>query len=159
MSDLAIAEERSEFGELVHNSLDTLPSSRRLRSEQLEVLYALAYAHVTQGKYAEALPIFSLLATYGPTRKHYLLGLALCLQMNKRFDEAVGIYSLAAVLFPGTPEVPLLVAECLLMQGDREEARQELARVARLIEAAAGKYDSWKPRAQALMGLAERKGA
>lgn len=159
MSDLAIAEERSEFGELVHNSLDTLPSSRRLKSEQLEVLYALAYAYVTQGKYAEALPIFSLLATYGPTRKHYLLGLALCLQMNKRFDEAVGIYSLAAVLFPGTPEIPLLVAECQLMQGDRDAARQELARVVRLIEAAGGKYDSWKPRAQALMGLAERKGA
>ena len=43
MADTAF--ERSEFGEALYRGMESLPSSRRLTSEQLEVVYALAYAH------------------------------------------------------------------------------------------------------------------
>lgn len=68
--------------------LDALPGSRRLTAEQLEVIYAMAYAHVARCEYGKALPIFAFLAQYGPTRKHYWAGLALCLQKTDRPDEA-----------------------------------------------------------------------
>lgn len=150
---------RSEFGEKLFQGLAALPSSSRMSSEQLEVIYALAYAHVTQGQYAQALPIFFILTHYGPTRKHYLLGLALCLQRCQRYAEAIHIYSMADVLFPGGPELALRVAECQLMQGDRAEAREELGRVQRCIAEAGGEYDEWKPRTEVLMDLAQRETA
>jgi len=147
------AAQRGEFGQKLYDGLQALPSSSRLTNEQLEVIYALAYAHVIQGQYAQALPVFALLATYGPTRKHYIAGLALCLQMCERYEEAVSMYSLMTTLFPGSPEAALQAAECLLMLGRTEEARQELDRVLRCIAEAGGQYDAWKPRAQVLMGL------
>ena len=150
---------RSEFGEQLFQGLSALPAGSRLSGEQLEVIYALAYAHVTQGQYAQALPIFFILAHYGPTRKHYLLGLALCLQRAQRYEEAIRIYSMADVLFPSGPELALRVAECQLMQGDRAEAREELDRVLRFISEAGGQYDEWKPRAEVLMDLAQRESA
>jgi type III secretion system low calcium response chaperone LcrH/SycD len=148
------AAQRSEFGQKLHDGLEALPSSTRLTGEQLEVIYALAYAQVTQGQFAQALPVFSILATYGPTRKHYIAGLALCLQMCERYEEAINMYSLMATLFPGSPESALQVAECYLMLGRADAAREELDRVLRSIAQAGGEYDVWKPRAQVLMGLA-----
>lgn len=147
------AAQRSEFGRKLYDGLEALPSSSRLTNEQLEVIYALAYAHVMQGQYAQALPVFSILATYGPTRKHYLAGLALCLQMCGRYEEAISMYSLMIALYPGNPEPALQVAECHLMLGRPDEARDELDRVLRAIAEAGGAYDSCKPRAQVLMGL------
>jgi len=149
----AAAAQRSEFGQKLYEGLEALPSSSRMTNEQLEVIYALAYAHVTQGQYAQALPVFTILATYGPTRKHYIAGLALCLQMCERYEEAISMYSLMATLFPGSPEPALQVAECFLMLGRTDEAHDELERVLRCIAEAGGQYDAWKPRAQVLAGL------
>jgi type III secretion system low calcium response chaperone LcrH/SycD len=148
---------RSQFGQNLFEGLQSLPSSSRMTAEQLEVVYALAYAHVTQGQYAQALPIFSILATYGPTRKHYIAGLALCLQMCERYEEAISMYSLMITLFPGSPEPSLQVVECFLMLGRTDEAREELSRVQIYITEAGGEYDAWKPRAQVLMGLVGKR--
>lgn len=147
---------RSEFGEQLYQGLQTLPSSQRFTAEQLEVIYALAYAQVTQGKYAEALPMFSILAVYGPTRKHYLMGLALCLQMCARYEEAIRIYSTVGTLFPEGPEASLGVAECLLALGLTAEAAEELDMVQRYI-AESGQYPEARARAQALSDLARRE--
>lgn len=149
----ATAAPRSEFGQKLFDGLEALPSRSRMTNEQLEVIYALAYAHVTQGQYAQALPVFAILGTYGPTRRHYLAGLALCLQMCERYEEAISMYSLMSTLFPGGPEPALQVVECFLMLGRTDEARDELDRVLRCIAEAGGEYDAWKPRAQVLMGL------
>lgn len=148
---------RSELGNMLYEGLEQLPSNSRMSAEQLEVIYALAYAHVTQGQFEQALPIFTILATYGPTRKHYLAGLALCLQQCKRYEEAIAMYSLVTVLFPETPEPSLQVAECLLMLGRVDEAAQELGRVLRFINESAGRYDSLKPRVQVLLELVGKR--
>ncbi|SAI69984.1 regulatory protein [Bordetella ansorpii] len=148
--------QRSEFGEKLYEGLQALPSSRRFTAEQLEVIYALAYAQVTQGKYAEALPVFSILSTYGPTRKHYMMGLALCLQMCARYEEAVRIYSAVGTLFPEGPEASLGVAECLLALGLTADAVQELELALRYT-AEAGGYPEARKRAQALLELTRRE--
>lgn len=150
---------RDSFGQQLYDDLQALPSSGRLSAEQLEVIYALAYAHVTQGQYAQALPVFTILATYGPTRKHYLAGLALCLQQCGRYEEAIRMYSLLTVLFPDSPEPALQVVECLLMLGREGEAVDELDRVLYYISQSDGEYESLRPRAHVLRELARRRSA
>ena len=150
---------RSPLAQQLYDELQARPAATRLSSEQLEVIYALAYAHVVQGQYAQALPVFSILATYGPTRKHYLAGLALCLEQCGRYEEAISMYSLLIMLFPGSPEPALQIAECLLMLGRTEEAAAELERVLRCIADADGQYDALRPRAQVLRDLVGRRAA
>ncbi|WP_323018737.1 SycD/LcrH family type III secretion system chaperone [Castellaniella sp.] len=158
MSKSATADvSRSPVAQKLYDDLSALPAGSRMSSAQLEVLYALAYAHVTQGQYAQALPIFSILATYGPTRKHYLAGLAVCLEKSERYEEAISMYSLLSVLFPGSPEPALQVAECQLMLGQAGDAAEELDRVLRCIAESGGRYDALKPRAQVLRGLAGKR--
>ena len=156
MSQQATAS-RGEFGRQLYEGLQALPSSSRLSNAQLEVIYALAYAHVTQGQYAQALPVFSILATYGPTRRHYIAGLALCLEQCGRYEEAISMYSLLITLFPSSPEPALQVAECLLMLGRTAEAVEELDRVLLCIAESGGEHDALRPRAQVLRELASRK--
>lgn len=144
---------RSPLAQKLFEDLQALPSKERLSADELEVIYALAYAHVTQEQYAQALPVFSLLATYSPTSKHYLAGLALCLQMCERYTEAIGIYSLLGTLNPESPEPALQVAECQLMLGHTAEAAEELDRVMRAIAEAGGRHDALKPRTLVLQSL------
>jgi type III secretion system low calcium response chaperone LcrH/SycD len=148
---------RSAAGQRLYDDLQALPSGKRLSAGQLEVIYALAYAQFTQGQYAQALPVFGVLSIYGPTRQHYIAGLALCLQMCKRHEDAINVYSMQAVLFPGSPEPALRVAECLLALGRAGEAREELERALRCIAETGGAYDALKARAEMLLGLAVRQ--
>jgi type III secretion system low calcium response chaperone LcrH/SycD len=127
---------RSALGESLYQGLEALPLSRRLSAQQLEVIYALAYAHVSQQQYAQALPVFAFLAHYGPTRQHYLAGLALCLQMSERYEEAVRIYSLIITLFPDAAVAALRIAECELAQGQLAQARQTLLGAAAMADEA-----------------------
>lgn len=109
-------------GASLHERLEALPSASRLSSEQLEIVYALAYAHVNQHQYEQALPLFSFLCLYGPTRKHYLVGLALCLQMCERYDDATDIYALILTLYPNHYDAALRTAECQLASGHLDDA-------------------------------------
>jgi len=145
------AAQRSGFGQRLFDELAALPSSSRLTRGQLEAIYALAYAQVMQGQYAQALPVFGLLAIYGPTQKHYIAGLALCLQKCGRHEDAINTYSMLLTLFPGSPQPALQVAECLLLLGRFDEARAELGRALRCIAEAGGAFDDCKPRAQMLL--------
>lgn len=148
--------DRSAFGQALYEGLAALPGSQRLTAEQLEVIYALAYAHVAQGQYAQALPLFAFLSQYGPTRKHYLSGLALSLQMTERFEEAICIHSLVGTLFPGSPDSALRVAECQLALGNLDAARAELRNVAEFA-AASGQHEQDGARARALLDLTARE--
>jgi len=118
--------ERSSQSQTLYEGLEDLPSSKRFTPEQLEAIYALAYTHIAQGQYAQALPIFAFLAQYGPTCRHYLYGLALSLQMSGRLDEAIGMYSLCAMLFPDAFESTQRIAQCQVIAGQRDEACETL---------------------------------
>lgn len=151
----AAANLRSTFGQKLYDGLDALPSNKRLSAEQLEVIYSLAYAHVVQQQYEQALPLFTFLSQYGPTRKHYLSGLALSLRMVGRYAEAINIYSLVLVLFPDSLEAALHIAESQIGQGERGQARISLSQ---LVEASEGNPDL-QNRARALLELLSRGAA
>lgn len=156
MSQSSSATTRSPFGQQLYDGLAALPGSHRLTADQLEVIYAMAYAHVAQAQYAQALPLFAFLSQYGPTRKHYLAGLALCLQMQARFEEAIRIQSLIGVLFPPSPEATLRVAECQLALAQSDAARESLRLVVAAAEADSA-YSQAGARAASLLALAEKE--
>ncbi|WP_336885384.1 SycD/LcrH family type III secretion system chaperone [Achromobacter pulmonis] len=155
MSLSSPATSRSAFGQQLYDGLAALPGSQRLTADQLEVIYAMAYAHVAQAQYAQALPLFAFLSQYGPTRKHYLTGLALCLQMQARFDEAIRIYSLIGVLYPLAPEATLRVAECQLALAQTGAARESLQLVAQAAQADSS-HASLGARAASLLALLDK---
>lgn len=150
MADSAI--EPDEFGVALRRGLESLPSSGRLTPEQLEVVYALAYAHAAQEQYAQALPMFAFLAQYGPTRKHYLVGLGVCLQMLGRPDEAITIYSLVLTLYPDSWHTALRIAECQLAAQQLDQARRTLE-----LLRTPGTPDDVRARAEALLQLSLRE--
>lgn len=117
---------RSAQGQHLYDSLEGLACAKRFTHEQLELIYAIAHAHIAQGQYDQALPIFAFLAQYGPTRRHYLYGLALSLQMLGRLDEAIGMYSLCTTLFPGSFEATQRIAQCQVGAGRRDDACRTL---------------------------------
>ncbi len=148
---------RSRLAQGLYEALEALSTGKRLSDEEREVIYALAYAHVVQGQFTQALPIFSMLTLYGPTKRHYLAGLALCLEMAGRYEEAIEMYSLLGMLFPGTLEPALQVAECQVMLGRFGDAVQELQRVLLCMDESPGQYELLRPRAQLLMDLAQKQ--
>lgn len=111
-----------------------LPASRRFTAEQLEVIYGLAYAHAQQKQWAKALPIFAFLSQYGPTRRHYLAGLAQCMRQVGRIEDAKNIYALMVLLFPEHLETGLQVAECQLALGDLSAAQATLQQMTNFLE-------------------------
>ena len=107
----------SDFGDALRTGLEALPSSHRFTPEQLEVLYALAYAHMQQQQWRQALNLFAFLSQYGPTRRHYLAGLAQCLRMAERHEEAINIWTLVQLAASLEDSDPLKVrAGALLVQ-------------------------------------------
>lgn len=157
MSLSSSATSRSAFGQQLYDGLAALPGSQRLTADQLEVIYAMAYAHVAQAQYAQALPLFTFLSQYGPTRKHYLVGLALCLQMQERYEEAIRIHSLIGVLYPLAPEATLRVAECQLALEQIEAARDSLRLVMDVVRDH-GAYAQLGARAASLLALTGKGG-
>ncbi|MFY0478480.1 SycD/LcrH family type III secretion system chaperone [Achromobacter marplatensis] len=144
---------RTSQDEVLYAALAALPSSQRFSSAQLEVIYGLAYAHVVQKKYEQALPVFAFLAQYGPTRKHYWAGMALCLNMAGRHEEAASIYTLNSMLFPDSPDSTLHVAECQIAAGMCDQAQITLNQVLQESQASPDHAEIGR-RAQALMKLA-----
>jgi len=127
--------------------VEALPSSRRFTPEQLEVLYGLGYAQAQQERWDKALAIFAFLSQYGPTRQHYLAGLALCMQKLHRYEEAISIYSLMLVLFAGRLDFSLRIAECQLAQGHAADALATL----RQLDSALTENDALKTRTRVLL--------
>lgn len=148
MAEMAI--QRDALAERLYQNLEALPSSKRLTKEQLEVMYGLAYTQISQERYDQALPLFAFLSQYGPTRKHYLVGLGVCLQMVGREEDAINIYSVVLTLYPNSLTTALRVAECHIALKQFDQARRTLQLLA---VDDAGTYADVATRAKALLQL------
>ncbi len=118
-----------------HEKFNASPVSKRFTPEQLEVIYGLAYAHAQQRQWEKALPIFAFLSQYGPTRRHYLAGLAQCMREVDRVEDAKNLYSLMLMLFPDHLEPLLYIAECQIAMKDFAAAEASLRELAGITEA------------------------
>ncbi len=108
-----------------------------LGEEQLEAVYALGYSLYNQGRWAQALQVFSFLTFHAHLDRRFHVARASCLQMLRRHDEALKAYLLAHLLDVSDPAVALHVAECLIALRRRSEARTALETAAVLAGEAA----------------------
>lgn len=114
------------YNDRIDQALEELPSSHRYTSKQLELIYSIGYNFATQNRFEEALPLFAFLTQYGPTTKHYLMGLGLCLQRLERYHDAIQVYSFLGMIEPDQPDATVQVAECYINANMPEEAREAL---------------------------------
>jgi len=102
------------------------PYSSRYSRDEMETMYAIAYAHCTHARFDMAMPLFKLLTIYSPTTAHYISGLGLCLQRLELYEDAVTVYGYADMLEPDNLLTGLRVAECMLSLQQVEEASELL---------------------------------
>lgn len=112
----------------------TLPAS-------LPKTYEIASRLYEAGKYNEAEGIFRELTEVQEKNYHFWMGLAACMQMQKKLGGAVEAYILAAIFESEEvdPFPHLHAAECLYLLGNSKTALQALAS-AKLIAKKDNKY-------------------
>ena len=101
------------------------------RREHHDLVYQLAHGYYEQGKYSEALKLFTLLMTWNHLERRYIFGYAACMQMLKDYKTAIKYFQLAHALDSNDFSALLHGCECLTALGMREEAIQGLEIVVR----------------------------
>ena len=132
--------------------LESLPSAQRMSEENAETVYALAYREYGQARYEQALKYFQLLLVYRPTNTVYLLGAALCLRRERRYELASAAFLALGFLEPTVPGHTLALAECQLLNHEHPQARDTLALVIGYCGNQPG-HDPVRARAQAMLDL------
>lgn len=96
------------------------PAVLSLSSEELKLLYTLAYHLYDNGKYPDSKRIFRFLTICEPFDRRYWMGLAASYLLLKDYAAAAECYSVAAVQDPNDPFVHLHAADCFFAQGQIE---------------------------------------
>jgi type III secretion system low calcium response chaperone LcrH/SycD len=117
--------------------------------------YVEAHGLYTQGKYAQALPLFRVLYINDHLDMRFAMGLAGCLQMLQRYGEAARYYGAASVLDLTDPTPVIHLAECLLGASRRKEAIEAL-KFAEGQARGEARYAAEAARVQALLELVAR---
>ena len=126
--------------------------SKRFAEQELEAMYAIAFHSLQQNQLEKAGPIFTLLCTYRPTIKKYLMGLGICCQMAKMYDEAIDTFSLVGAWHRDSPEATLRVAQCYIETGEPEKAVEALRLVVNYCNENKG-FDAVGERATGLLDI------
>jgi type III secretion system low calcium response chaperone LcrH/SycD len=112
----------------------TLAGLYGLNARELEAVYTQGYRLYNQGRWMEALQMFSFLAFQDHLERRYQVARAGCLQMLKRYEDALSAYGLASLMDATDPEVLLHMAECLLALRRRDDAQTALEAIAALTD-------------------------
>lgn len=134
------------------NRLAQIPGPARFTEEQIEVVYAIAFANFQQGKTETALGIFEVLMIYRPTDARIMLAYAICCKKLMRFDVAIPAFVAAAFLDPGDVTASVHLAECFAALGDKQSCETLLVPLATVVELDQ-KYASLKKRVDLLRSM------
>lgn len=104
----------------------TLGDVFQFSENDYEAVYALAHSLYTQGKFEDAMRLFSLLMASNPYEKRFANALASSMQMLGMYKPALEYYSVASVMDLGDPMPTFHSAECLIAMSLYAEARQAL---------------------------------
>lgn len=96
------------------------PAFLCLSSEELSLMYTLAYHLYENGKYLDSKRIFRFLTICEPFDRRYWMGLAASYLLLKDYAGALECYSVAAVQEPNDPYVHLHAADCFFALGQIE---------------------------------------
>lgn len=118
-------QEGSDAPEKVKNSakeivskvlLDGVPPKEAMgfNDEMLEYLYKIAYNLFKNGKYKNAIPLFTFLRDLDPLVYRYTFAIASSYHHMKDYQKALGEYSLCSLLDPNDPKCYYYMADCCL---------------------------------------------
>ena len=132
--------------------LESLPSSKRLSDQEIDILYSMARNLLEQGHHEEARRYFVFLVFFRPTEARILVGLGVANQLLGRYEDAICNYALAAHAEPQQPAHSLSIAECEILQKNFAAAREMLDIVIRYCKEKGG-FDKILARADGLISL------
>lgn len=84
----------------------------------LEEMYDQAYRLYNTGSFYNASTMFRILVEIDPLKQDYVMGLASCFHMMKRYKPAMEVYQTAGVLDPYNPLPFYHAADCLMQLDD-----------------------------------------
>lgn len=100
----------------------TLAESRDIPQEQLDALYASAWALCEDGQFDKALPVVLLLASHAPPDARHLFLAATCFQRVDKPAQAAQMYVQCLLLDARHYAAMFRLGECLQAMGDSEKA-------------------------------------
>jgi type III secretion system low calcium response chaperone LcrH/SycD len=100
----------------------TLASAKGVSDEELEVLYAEAYGHLSEGRFDDAMEDLMLLVTSNPWDRRFQFAYGLAMQMAGRFETAGEHYVQALLLDATDAACVMRMGECLEALGNPTEA-------------------------------------
>lgn len=104
----------------------TLAGLFKLSDDELEALYAFGLSHYNQGRYAEAMKIFSRLVTLHHGQTRYYNALAASHQMLGQHERAVHYWGVSQLLDPKDPVPTFHTGQSLLALGLVDDALDAL---------------------------------
>jgi type III secretion system low calcium response chaperone LcrH/SycD len=111
--------ERYKFSPSVEQDVLTvirkiLPTTLRASDAKLEEFYAKGLNKYKAGQYKEALPYFKLLITAHPKEPRYVMAVAACFHMLKKYTDAAKLYTASSFLDPENPIPQYHLADCCI---------------------------------------------
>jgi type III secretion system low calcium response chaperone LcrH/SycD len=100
----------------------TLASAKGVSDEELDVLYAEAYGHLSEGRFDDAMEDLMLLVTSNPWDRRFQFAYALAMQMAGRYETASEHYVQALLLDATDAACVMRMGECLEALGSPTEA-------------------------------------
>lgn len=102
----------------------TLASIKGLGDDDLEVLYAVAYDHLAEGRARDAVEDLLLLVTHDPWEPRFQFAYGLALQQMGQYEAAAHHYAQALLMDATDAGCILRIGECLEAQGLAQEAEE-----------------------------------
>lgn len=93
-----------------------------LSENVMEGIYTHAYNFYNRGLYNESIHIFRLLTLLDPLETKFLIGLAACLHMQKKYEQALQIYLMAGFMRPANPIPFYHASDCYIHMNATQEA-------------------------------------
>ena len=100
----------------------TLAESRHIPAEQLDALYASAWALCEDGQFDKALPVVLLLASHAAPDARHLFLAATCFQRTHKPAQAAQMYVQCLLMDAQHYAAMFRLGECLQAMGDNEKA-------------------------------------
>jgi type III secretion system low calcium response chaperone LcrH/SycD len=125
-----------------------------LDARDYEAVYTLGHNFYAQGKYLEAMRIFSYLVTNNHLERRFVNAFASSLHMVGGYKEAINYYGIAYAMDPRDSAPTFHSCECLIAMGLKAEAKEGLGLIIR--RCTAPEQSEIRERSQALLALLNR---
>lgn len=125
-----------------------------LDGRDYEAVYTLGHNFYAQGKYQEAMRIFSFLVMHNHMERRFVNAFASSLQMVGGYKDAINYYGIAYAMDPRDSAPTFHSCECLISMGMKAQAKEGLGMI--IQRCTAPEQSEIRERSRALLALLSR---